>query len=230
MRESDTRCRVDELSLHLGLDASRSATGPEPVLQGRCQLLVRQVRAIEAWTAAMAQRERLVAGMSMSREERVDAARRLAVLRRVHEAVIDRTRKALAADVTPMTSAGPVTAVLAHRHAWTLDRLAAALRERGVEILLCTDSGAEALGAVVAEQPDVLFTGERLLMLSGRELLSEAGLFAPFTLLAVQAADVAAERDLLGAEAQVVVPHRRQAAEVADLLAAVVEQRAVLAG
>lgn len=200
------------------------------VTQRQSQLLARQIEAIDAWNTARAQREQLLTSHAFSRDEQLDASRRLDVLHRVHEALHGRADLALAAEATPMLVAGPVTAVLAHRHPWTRDRLAEALHDYGVEILICTDNGADALGTVVAEQPDVLFTGERLAMMGGSELLADAALFAPFTLLAVQGANVAAERHLREAEAQLVFSFGQPVTDVALQLATTAKQRVALAG
>lgn len=211
-------------------NASQSAALRLPVGQAHDALLVRQIRAIDAWTATWTQRRQVASTTTSSQEMRLDVSRRLTVLRQVHEAVVDRTTLALAADVAPMPAAGPITAVLVHRHDWVLSWLGGALDECGVAVLACTDNWAEALGVVVAEQPDLLFTGDRLAMLHDNELLAEAALFAPFTLLFAQASDPTGERDLCSAGSHTVFPCWTSLTEVAGTLTAVAEHAALAGG
>ena len=149
--------------------------------------IVRQVDAVDAWVAGRRKREvDLQAGMS--RTERMEAARDLEALRRTDDTIKRRCARGLDAEVGPMRMPG-MTAVIAHRHAWFVDRLALLLGSHGVSVLACTDNGAEALGVVVAEQPDIVLAGDRLAMMAGRLLLAEVRLYAPFTVLGVQASD-----------------------------------------
>jgi hypothetical protein len=69
-------------------------------------------------------------------------------------------------------------AAIAHSDAWFADELAGALGAACVHVIGRTHSGADALGAIVAEQPDDVVTGDRLLLMSGAELLRETRLFA----------------------------------------------------
>lgn len=156
---------------------------------------VRQVAAIDAWIAARRRREQALDVPGMSRDDRMDVAREVEVLRRTHDAIRGRCVLALDPDAGPRGRPGP-TAVLAHRHTWFVDRLARLLGEQGVTVLVCTDNGAEALGAVVAEQPDLLLVGERLAMLSGCALLIRTRVYSPTTLRAAQAADGAQQAAL----------------------------------
>lgn len=73
--------------------------------------------------------------------------------------------------------------------AWFVDKLALLLDEHGVTVLVSTDNAAEALGAVVAEQPDIVLVGDRLAMMPVDVLLADVRLFAPDALLAVAASD-----------------------------------------
>lgn len=111
-----------------------------------------------------------------------------------------------------------VTAVIAHRHAWFTDRLAMLLGGYGVTVLECTDNGAEALGAVIAEQPDVLLVGDRLEMMPGHELLAQARLHAGNTLLAAQAMDQ--EQARYEAVADAVFLRRHPPGDIADTIVA----------
>lgn len=121
---------------------------------------------------------------------------------RTHDAIKGCCARDLDHELEPMRLPGP-TAVIAHRHAWFVSKLAALLDGHGVTVLACTDNGAEALGVIVAEQPDVLFFGDPLAMMTGPALMAETRLYAPGTLLAVQASDPQ-EADALRAAADAV--------------------------
>ncbi len=77
-------------------------------------------------------------------------------------------------------------AVVTHRHAWFVDKVALLLAEQGVTVLACTDNGAEALGAVVAEQPDVLLVEDALPQVTGMQILAAKRRYAPRTMTAIQ--------------------------------------------
>lgn len=160
-----------------------------PPLQGQgtggpAERVVRQITAIDAWTATRRQREHDLRTASLSRAGRLDADRHIAVLRRTHDAIKGRCAAGLEHDGGPFRT-GP-TAVIAHRHVWFAEKVAMELADQGVTVLVTTDNGAEALGVVVAEQPDLLLAGERLAMLTGTHLLADARSFAPQTLRALQ--------------------------------------------
>ena len=150
--------------------------------------LVRQVKAIDVWIAARRDREWTLRAQARTREARMIAAREMESLACTHEAIRRRCRSALNADLASLQTPGP-TAVIAHRHAWFLDKLSPLLSERGIHVLVTTDNGAEALGAVIADQPDLVLVSDRIAMICGRAFLAEARRFAPTARLAAQAAD-----------------------------------------
>ena len=86
-----------------------------------------------------------------------------------------------------------------------------------MSVLVCTDNGAEALGAIVTEQPDLVLVGDPLAMMSGRTLLAEAALYSPSSLLAAQAPDQD-QADALGDAADAVFLRCHPPAVVADSL------------
>ncbi len=180
--------------------------------------IVRQARAIDAWLTARRERERVLQARSMSRDERMDVAREVEALRRTHDAIKGRCARDLDTEMDALQSPG-VTAVIAHRHAWFVGKLALLLGEHGVTVLVSTDNGAEALGAVVAEQPDIVLVGGRLAMMHGRALLAESRLYAPGALLAAQASDLQ-EGDTLRAAADSVFLRHHTPTVVADALIA----------
>ena len=57
-------------------------------------------------------------------------------------------------------------------------------------VLVSTDNAADALGVVIAEQPDIVLVGDRLAMLPVDVLLTQVRRFAPDALLAVAASDL----------------------------------------
>lgn len=183
--------------------AERSAT----------ERIVRQARAIDAWLAARRGREQALHDRSMTRDERMDAAREVEALQRTHEAIISRGARGLDAE----RDAPGVTAVVAHRHTWFVHKLSLLLDGQGVTVLAGTDNGAEALGAVVAEQPDIVLVGGRLAMMHGRSLLAESRLYAPGALLAAQASDPQ-EGETLRAAADTVFLRHHTPAVIADAL------------
>lgn len=192
-------------------------TGPcaAPLLADR---VIRQIEAIDAWNAARRLREQALEAAASSRHERMDVTRRLAALRRTQDALAARSAQALAAESGLRRAPGP-TAVLAHRHTWFMEKVALLLAERGVTVLGCTDNGAEALGVVVAEQPDVVLAGDRLAMMTGGTLLAETQVFAPRSLRAAHASD-GQQAAALRAVAHSVFLHRHPPGFVVDGLVA----------
>ena len=180
--------------------------------------LVRQIEAVDTWIAARRERERMLQAPRLTRDERMDVDRQIEVLRRTHDTIRGRCARGLDAEIGPMRSPG-LTAVVAHRHAWFVDKVALLLGERGVTVLACTDDGAEALGVVIAEQPDLLLVGDPLAMMTSRVLLAEAQLFAPDTLRAVQVADQQQGDELRAAADAVFLRHHPPAVVATALVA-----------
>jgi CheY-like chemotaxis protein len=63
---------------------------------------------------------------------------------------------------------------IAHRHHWLLGQLTAQARQPGTEVVTATSNGADALGAIIAEQPDIAVLGDTLEMITVWEVLAEA--------------------------------------------------------
>lgn len=214
---------------------ARENTVPDPALpgapvgpgpeQGRrraalssADLIVRQVEAVDAWIAARRTREDALRVPQLSRDGRMDVEREIEALRRTHDTIKGRCARGLDADAGPMRAPG-TTAVVAHRHAWFVDKLTLCLAERGVRVLLSTDNGAEALGAVVAEQPDIVLAGDRLAMIPGRTLAEQVRRYVPVTVLAVHASD-RDQADALGDRVDAVFLRHHPPSVVADSLLA----------
>ncbi len=154
--------------------------------QSPAALLLRQIEGIDAWNRARQSRERALRSGPGSRQDRLEAARRIDMLAHAHATVLARASSDLAEQPTPLAGVVGRRAVVAHRHLWFADKLSQGLEAGGVDVIGSSDNGAEALGVVVAEQPDLLAFGDALLMVTAVELLSEVALFAPATLRAVQ--------------------------------------------
>jgi CheY-like chemotaxis protein len=186
-------------------------------------LVARQIEAIDAWNVAREQREAMYeAPPSVSRELRLDFARRLDVLHRVHEAMLSRAAESLAHQPCPILSPLPRRALIAHRQEWFVNQLTEALREHGITVVAATNNGADALGFVVAEQPDVLLVEDKLSMLTGAELVAKAAIFAPHTIVAAHVRDNAGVGHMLNAGARNAFARQVPPADIADALARMV--------
>ena len=185
-------------------------TGPE--------LLRDQLAGIASWNAC--HQPLLLAGdddaaAAGSREMRLDRARRLDVVRRQHEAIMGRTEQQLAQSPRLASDHVPARAVLAHRNAWVLDKVAAGLAAAGVDVVAQLENGADAVGVSVAEQPDLLLVEDKLPMINGDEVVRQVLQFAPRTLAAAQVSYEDAIATLLDAGARTAYTRRVPPAEVA---------------
>ncbi|MCU1599545.1 MAG: hypothetical protein JWO22_254 [Frankiales bacterium] len=146
--------------------------------------VTQQIRAIEAWNQS---RQMAAKADQQSREARMDARRRLDVIRAAHAAIIERSRSSLADSGRVLDAFPAPTLVLAHRQPWWRDKLAGQLAAAGVHVLACLDNGADAIGVSIAEQPDLLVVEDNLLMVSGTGVIREVRAFAPATVIVAQA-------------------------------------------
>jgi CheY-like chemotaxis protein len=149
------------------------------------ELLADQLAGISAFQQHRRAVESSVEAPGMSREQRLDARRRLDVLRRQHEAVLSATSQAMADSGGVLHAMGP-RALLVHRNEWLRRRVAQDLERCGVEVVAQLDNGADGVGAMVAEQPDILFVEDTLPMVSGLQVLQEARRYTRRTVLAAQ--------------------------------------------
>ena len=194
------------------------------VLQDRpsdAALMLDQLRGIEAWTRAHPVAvDDLQPGIS--REQRLDLARRRDVVARQREALLTWTARQLRDSGEPLHSLAPVRVVLAHRNAWFRSKVVAGLQDSGISVVAEPENGADAVGIVVAEQPDVLLLEDKLPMVSGLELCREVPRWAPRTVLAVQVAEEWQVGPFLEAGAATVFTRRTPPADVAAELAVAV--------
>lgn len=143
--------------------------------------LDRQISAIAHWNDVRRQRERMAAAAGSAA---LPPCWRPDVLARVQKALQEHTRSSLLSTGWPMPASPPVTAVIADGDDWFAARLSEQLAAREVTVVAVTNDGEEALGVLIAEQPDLLVAADSLSMLAGAELLGQAAVFAPSTLRA----------------------------------------------
>ena len=199
----------------------------EPSWRPRTELalVLDQIEGLEGWRRDRdpARADHPPAPAAPSREQHLDRTRRREASLRERSALLRSLDRQLAG--TRVAGSGP-RAVVAHRHAWFRDRLAAALEQRGVDVVALADDGAEALGIAVAEQPDLLLVQELLPSLTGLEVLTAASTHAHHTLLAVQLAHAEHEPAHVAGGARVVLSDSVPPAEVAQRLLVALTGRA----
>ena len=162
--------------------------GPGWRPRSELELAAQQLRAVERFNRARHMREEAAAAADRSREMRMDAARSLEVLRHEHEAVVRRTHEQLRASGQLLRSIAGRRAVLVHRDDWLRRKVARTLEEHGVHVVAGTDNGANAVGLIVAEQPDLVLVEDTLSMLAGLEVIRDVRRFSPATVVTAKAA------------------------------------------
>jgi hypothetical protein len=151
------------------------------------ELVNRQLEAIDRFARAQHAAEEATRIAGASREVRMDAARRLAVIRRQHDALVTRShQQLLSSGVRPLTLLAPRRALLAHRNAWFQDKVIGSLSEYGVGVVASPANGADAVGIAVAEQPDLVLLEDGLEMVPADAVIRELRQFCPHALIAAQ--------------------------------------------
>ncbi len=161
---------------------------PDSSTRSDLDLARQQLEAIDSWHASRRLARAAAQSAAGSREARMDVARRLDVIRAEHRAIIERTEAHLARTVELLHRRAPLRAVVAHRSAWFTDKVCSELAERSVEVVATLTNGAETVGAVVAEQPDLLLVEDSLPMVTGEQVVREARSFSPLTWVGAQVA------------------------------------------
>jgi len=185
-------------------------------------LATRQLRAIEMFNSARALAEQASAAAERTREMRMDTARRMEVLRRQHDAVISRAHAQLRVSGEALRSPAPWRAVIACRSSWFTDKVSRVLTRAAVDVVTHLDNGADAIGVVVAEQPDLLLVEDALLMVTGEEVVRESRTYSPGTRIGAQVAHGGRVGALLDAGADAVVTRQVPPFDVAQQLLALV--------
>lgn len=184
--------------------------------------LDRQLRGIAAFHALRAACTAAVAGQS--REQRLDAARSADMFARAHSALVERTGLDLLGSGGVLYWPVPLRVVLVTREEWFLAQISAALVDRGMDVVARLDNGADALGVVAAEQPDLLVLDRSLPMLSGDQLIRWTELVSPATRTAAKVLDDREIAPTLACGASTAFARRVPAAEVATTLSALVSR------
>lgn len=203
------------------LDSSAANTPPQQRTASPWQprtelvLVAQQLRAIEQFNRARHDREQAAASRSRTRELRLDATRSLQVLRREHDAVVARAHAQLRASGDVLHGTADRRVVLAHRSEWFLREVAGGLRDGGVCVVAQVDNGADAVGLLVAEQPDLVLVEDALAMARGDDVVREAREFAPDTLVGVHVGSDDRLRPLREAGAAAVFPRLTRPRDVA---------------
>ena len=212
---------IDDQLFSTTLLASPRTWQPRPP----AQLLAEQLAAMTTWNSCRLAAEVEAIANAESRDQRVEAARRVDALKREQDALIERTHRQLA-EGRPLPRTDRPRVVVAHRQQWFRAKLEQRLRSQGVEVLASVDDGAEAVAAVVCEQPDLLIVEELLPSVTGAEVLTRVQQYAPVTTVAVLTMNSTTMPELVEAGAAVVCSRRIPPDHVVDeLLTCLREQR-----
>lgn len=183
----------------------------------------RQLQAINMFNRHRRLAEEAAAASASTREMRMDAARRLEVLRRQHEAVVHRAHQQLRETGDLWLYGGPKRVVLAHRSDWFVNRVAGVLAGRGFQLVARADNGADAIGLTLCEQPEFVLVEDALAQVPGVEVVRELRILCPATRIVAQCQYSDGVRALLDAGAEAVytrkIPPVDVAAAMADLVA-----------
>ena len=194
------------------MDSSASSSSRTQI-----DLVARQLAGIEAWTAQLHDDD-VDTTITMTRELRLDADRRLEARKREQQAVLARAAEHLRASGAVLSGRAPVRAVLVHRNAWLRDRVSTGLRAAGVSVVEEFEDGADAAGTIVVEQPDLVLVEDRLPTLPGLEVIRRVRRFAPSTLVGAHVLDGVGVGSALDAGAQAVFTRRTRPADIATEL------------
>jgi CheY-like chemotaxis protein len=160
-------------------------TSDASVSRSDADVLLAQVRGIEEWTRDH-RASHLLLNPGSSREDRLDFARRREAVERQRQALLEWTARQLRDSPRILHCVSLRRAVIVHRNDWFKGKLAAALEAAGVTVVAALDNGADAVGVVVAEQPDVLLMEHTLPMVSGLDVTLAVRRYAPATAVVVQ--------------------------------------------
>lgn len=161
-----------------------NVVAPPAVRRSEAELLLDQLAGIEEWTRAHRATGRLF-DTAMSREQRLDLARRRDVVDRQRAALLARTACQLQSSDRPRSGVAG-RALIVHRNDWFKGKLCAGLEAGGITVVDQLANGAEAVGVAVAEQPDVVVLEGALPMLSGLDVTREVRRYAPRTVVIAQ--------------------------------------------
>ena len=204
------------------LVVDRPTHGPQWRSRTELDLVGQQLHAIDRFNRARRLREEAAAALARSREMRMDAARSLEVLRREHDAVVQRAHQHLRDTGDLLRGAAERRVVLAHRNTWFAGKVAQVLQDNGLRLVGQVDNGADAIGLVVAEQPDLLLVEDTLAMVPGEEVVRDVRQFSPLTVVTAHVAGADRVGVLMDAGATTVFTRSMPPADVARQLLSLV--------
>lgn len=179
-------------------------------------LAQRQLAALDRWHAQRVSAERAMQLAAQSREQRLDLARRREVMREQHAAIIARTDAQLRASARLLPVAARPTLVVAHRTDWFADRVCQLLAGAELEMVARVDNGAHAVGAAVAEQPDLMLVEDVLPQLTGLDVVRQVLEHSPGTRVVAHAGSTGSVGLLLAAGAAAVYSRQVKPMDVVD--------------
>lgn len=174
----------------------------------------RQLTALDAWHSHRRTQQDAADVGHRSREQRLDLARRMEVVREQHRAIIARTDAQLRGSADVLARHRPRVLVV-HRNSWYVDKLQTALAAHSLDVVAHLTNGAEAVGVALAEQPDLMLVEDTLPMLSGEDVVREVMQYCPRSLVAAQVAHDDGIITMLEAGARAAYARRVPPAEVA---------------
>lgn len=192
-------------------------SAPTVPARSGADVVLEQLSGIAAW-ARDHRPTALVVDALVSREARLDLARRRDVVERQRQALIDWTARQLLESDHVLCSLAVRRAVVVHRNDWFKGKVAAGLEADGISVVAALENGAEAVGVVVAEQPDVLLLENKLPMLPGLEVTRAVRRYSPRTAVVAQVESDMEIGPFLDAGAITAYPRR---VPPADIVAAV---------
>ncbi|HUR13310.1 MAG TPA: hypothetical protein VM097_02325 [Mycobacteriales bacterium] len=182
-------------------------------------VLLDQLHGIASWMAEHPVTALLV-DAAVTREARLDLVRHRDVVERQRQALRARTARQLQDSDRVLRLTAVRRVVIAHRNEWFRGKVAAGLQAVGVDVVADVDNGADAVGLVIAEQPDLLLVEDKLLMLNGLDVTRAARRYAARTVVVAQVVDDAEIGSFLEAGATTAYPRRTPPADVAEDLRA----------
>jgi CheY-like chemotaxis protein len=184
-------------------------------LRTEFELVADQLAGMEAYHRSRALRAAAAVTVQQTREMRLDLQRRAEALRAEQRALQESAARHLAESARLLSVHAAPRAVLAHRNAWLRGKLVAALSSQGVEVVAELEDGAEAVGVVVAEQPELLLVEDRLPGMPGLQVLKRSRAFAPHTQVAAQLLDSTELHAYVSGGARAVFTRRTPPADIA---------------
>ncbi len=141
--------------------------------------LVRQLAAIEVWSAVRRQETAARPGGVLTREQRLEWRRQQDAWEREAAALRERCS-------APAPGRDLPRAVLIHRSAWLREKVQTGLAACGVQVVESVDDGARGCGAAIAEAPELVFLESGLPSMTGEQVVGRLRRCCPFTLLVAQ--------------------------------------------